>query len=136
MHRFFDGKKSSWRKENRRRKVPGFGNLSVVRGEFFPKNINDVTSVERINGQRSFEFKILVCILSSFECSFRIRSNISRIDRTSGRFAKNAFLRFVVKKLNFLTVIDVNFSSFYLRSFVFFYFALIYIESSVRKIGP
>ena len=53
--------------------------------------------MRRINGQRSFESKILVCILSSFECSFRIRSNISQFDRTSGGFAKNTFLRFVIK---------------------------------------
>ena len=72
--------------------------------------------MRRINGQRSFESKILVCILSSFECSFRIRSNISRFDRTSGGFAKDAFLRFVVKKLNLLTVINDDSSSFRGRS--------------------
>ena len=69
------------------------------------------SSEDVLTGNEGSSLKF-VCILSSVECSFRIRSNISRIDRTSGRFAKNAFLRFVVRKLNLRTVINVDSSSF------------------------
>jgi len=50
--------------------------------------------------------------------SIRIRSDISQIVRTSSGDAKSAFLRFVVRELNLLTVINDDSSSFHGRSSV------------------